>query len=73
MSLHHLNSVYMIDNEENNTKLDSNALEKHQLNLHCYRIIYISTNRIETNHDASSDDKCNQCGPHPQQFDSTIQ
>lgn len=57
MSIHHLNSVYMIDNEENNTKLDSNALEKHQLNLHCYRIIYISTNRIETNHDASSDDK----------------
>lgn len=73
MSLHHLNSVYMIDNEENNTKLDSNALEKHQLNLHCYRIIYISTNRVETNHNASSDDKCNQCGPHPQQFDSTIQ
>lgn len=36
----------MIDNEENNTKLDSNALEKHQLNLHCYRIIYISTNVI---------------------------
>lgn len=63
----------MIDNEENNTELDSNALEKHQLNLHCYIIIYILTNRIETNHSASSDDKCNQRGPHPQQFDSTIQ